>query len=655
MTPGLVWTKLSAAPPSNSPLPGGIRGPHQTPARPPHRDGAGRARPHRARVDRPRGRRGRGPERRLRVRPGRLDLLGRHHRQRARAQREFRAPGHTGGQRQRPVHTDGDRPAERAVHAVRLRPRLLRLPRRERHRHHRRLRLDPVGAGLAEAGHHLHHRPLHHQGDAVHPRLVRHRRLQRRRHLARRPRRQRHHTAPRRARRADRLLRHRLLGRPVLVGGVRRHRVRRLPRRGQGPDGERDFGDRHRPHRLDRVQLPGHGPQLRGGIREIGRGDGDDGRGRLGRRAGRRFGRPPGARPGRLPPRQLRQRLRLHPARGRPRQLGRHRPGLRRADLGHLRRRRVQALPGHRLPQRRERRRLQGGRQGQAGGRQEGADLHRRPERPGPADHHGGPGRLRLLRLEDHRHLWAGRSRHRLRGPLAVPGHERHGLQEPHHTRDRQPHLRAEDPEGQVRLLVRADHGAGDLLRAERLPVLRHRQVGRPGPALRRVPPGDLRPARRPHPAARPGLQLRPDHGPGQPVPLHGRRRLPHRHDRHAAHRLPGGRRPEQRLPAAAPRPGGDRHAGLHQRGQRLRGPRRGHQDPGLPDEEDELRLVHHPRHLAGPARPDDLVDQLGPLLELGVPEDVRRLLRLTPGTAASAVSSTALRHQLASTSSGQW
>ena len=80
----------------------------------------------------------------------------------------------------------------------------------------------------------------------------------------------------------------------------------------------------------------------------------------------------------------------------------------------------------------------------------------------------------------------------------------------------------------------------GDLLRPARLPVLRLRPLGRPGPARRRLPPGHPRPARRPHPAARPGLQLGPDHGPGQPVPLDGRRRLPHRHDRHAAHRLPG-------------------------------------------------------------------------------------------------------------------
>jgi chitinase len=83
----------------------------------------------------------------------------------------------------------------------------------------------------------------------------------------------------------------------------------------------------------------------------------------------------------------------------------------------------------------------------------------------------------------------------------------------------------------------------------------------------------------------------------------------------------------------------------------------------GLPDEEGELRLVPDPRHLADPARPDDLVDQLGPVLELGVPEDVRRLLQLKvggplrkrPRNKRSETSSTVPRHQLATTSSGQW
>lgn len=92
--------------------------------------------------------------------------------------------------------------------------------------------------------------------------------------------------------------------------------------------------------------------------------------------------------------------------------------------------------------------------------------------------------------------------------------------------------------------------------------------------------------------------------------------------------------------------------------------PGRGHQGPELPDQEDRLRLVRHPRHLARPARPDDVVDQLGPLLELGVPEELRRVLRLTsrgvrPGgvrrsTSRTPASSTTPRHQLATTSRGQ-
>ncbi|CAM5660191.1 hypothetical protein SALBM217S_01479 [Streptomyces griseoloalbus] len=118
---------------------------------------------------------------------------------------------------------------------------------------------------------------------------------------------------------------------------------------------------------LDGVRLPGGRPQRRGGVGPFGHHVHRDD---LDPRLRRRRLRSPGPRPGRLPPRQLRQRLRLHPARRRPRQLGRHRPGLRRADLRHLRRHPLRPLPGSgRAPRRGERRRVQGGDQGQAGGR----------------------------------------------------------------------------------------------------------------------------------------------------------------------------------------------------------------------------------------------------------------------------------------------
>ncbi|WP_410606390.1 fibronectin type III domain-containing protein [Amycolatopsis sp. lyj-109] len=57
--------------------------------------------------------------------------------------------------------------------------------------------------------------------------------------------------------------------------------------------------------------------------------------------------------------------------------------------------------------------------------------------------------------------------------PLAVAQRRGHRLPQPDHARRRQPDLRAEDAQGQIRLGVRAHDGAGDLLRAGRLPVLR--------------------------------------------------------------------------------------------------------------------------------------------------------------------------------------
>ncbi|CAG6395665.1 hypothetical protein SCOCK_340089 [Actinacidiphila cocklensis] len=339
-----------------------------------------------------------------------------------------------------------------------------------------------------------------------------------------------------------------------------------------------------------------------------------------------------GPRAGRLPARDLRQRLGLHPPRGRARQLGRHRPGLRRDQLADLGQHPLHPLLGRRVPLGRVGRRLQGRDQGQAGQGQEGAAVDRRRQRRGAADHDGRPRRLRLVGERHRRRLGPGRHRHRLRGPLAVAEHRRHRLQEPDHPGGRQPDLGAEVPQGPLRQRLRADDGAGDLLRADGLPVLRLRAVRRPGPALRRVPAGDLRPAQRPDAAARPGLQLRADHGPGQPVPHHGRRGLPHRDDRHAAHRLPGGGQHRQHVPGAGPLAGGDRAARLGQRGQRLHRPRRGRPGARLPDQEDQLRRLRHPRHLAGAARPDDVVGELGQIQQLGIQQQFPQLLRLTAG-----------------------
>ena len=58
------------------------------------------------------------------------------------------------------------------------------------------------------------------------------------------------------------------------------------------------------------------------------------------------------------------------------------------------------------------------------------------------------------------------------------------------------------------------------------------------------VPAGHPRAARLADRAACPGLQLGSGDGAGQPVPHHGRRRFPHRDDRHDQGRLPGRRTP---------------------------------------------------------------------------------------------------------------
>ncbi|WP_345409601.1 glycosyl hydrolase family 18 protein [Nonomuraea salmonea] len=157
-----------------------------------------------------------------------------------------------------------------------------------------------------------------------------------------------------------------------------------------------------------------------------------------------------------------------------------------------------------------------------------------------------------------------------------------------------------------------------DVLRPARPPVLR------PGPERRRpqervLPARHPRPARRPDPAPRAGLQLGPDHGARRPVPHDGRARLPRRHDRHAARRLPDRGEPGQHVPAAAPGPGGDRAARLAQRRQRVHHCGRGAQGVRLPGQGHRLRVVPAARRLSRPARADGLVDQLGRLQRQGV------------------------------------
>ena len=148
------------------------------------------------------------------------------------------------------------------------------------------------------------------------------------------------------------------------------------------------------------------------------------------------------------------------------------------------------------------------------------------------------------------------------------------------------------------------------------------------------VPAGHPRAAQRPDPAARPGLQLRADHGPGQPVPHHGRRRLPHRHDRHAARRLPGRGQHRQRVPRPAP-PTRSPSAlpAATSAGNGYTTPAEVHQGAGLPGQGHQLRRL---RAAAGPS------PNLRGLMTwsinwdryngVGVLEELRQLLRLRPG-----------------------
>ncbi|SOB86198.1 Chitinase [Streptomyces sp. 1331.2] len=95
------------------------------------------------------------------------------------------------------MHPDRQRPAQRAVHAERLRPGQLRLPRRHGHRHHRHaVHLDAEQPVVRPTQRRLHHRAEHHLGDRLPARLVRAAHLLRGRRLAQRPRRQQPHADP---------------------------------------------------------------------------------------------------------------------------------------------------------------------------------------------------------------------------------------------------------------------------------------------------------------------------------------------------------------------------------------------------------------------------------------------------------------------------
>ncbi len=155
----------------------------------------------RPRRGRQRHRRGGGPQPagqpRLRERALRLDVFRRIRRRRRQsgARRLLRAQGHAGRLGQRPVHPDGQRAAQLAVHAERLRPGQLHLPGRHRHGPQRRpVHLDAEQRHLQPAQRRLQHRAEHHLGDGLPARLVRTARVLRGRRGAQRPRRH-HHAA----------------------------------------------------------------------------------------------------------------------------------------------------------------------------------------------------------------------------------------------------------------------------------------------------------------------------------------------------------------------------------------------------------------------------------------------------------------------------
>ncbi len=152
---------------------------------------------------------------------------------------------------------DGDRQPRLPVHARGYVRGPVRLPRRERHRHHRRLHLDQSAPDWQQLTTTFRTGPSTTKVTLYTHRLVRHRRVLRRRRLPRGPRRR--------------------PGQPpaapagLAVGTVTSSTValswspvtgaerglRRLPRRGESTDGHRHLDHRQRPRALHGVRLPG--------------------------------------------------------------------------------------------------------------------------------------------------------------------------------------------------------------------------------------------------------------------------------------------------------------------------------------------------------------------------------------------------------------
>ncbi len=391
LTPRLVWTNLRAQAVATAPLlpspptpHGGTSGPRSRHTQTPrtaardlvrrHRPGPLGHGPRRGRAGVRRGRQQR-EERGLRVGPGQLDLYGRQrHDGHVPGARGHRCPeGDPGRPGQRPVHPGGRGQAQLDVHAERVGPGRLLLPRRDGHRHDGRLDVDPGLDVLEAVVDDVHHGRVHDLGHRLHPRLVRPGGLLRRRHLGLRPRRRRRRRpGPDGPRGPGGPVCDRydvLLGLPVLVGGVGRDGLQRLPERHQGHGRDRHVGDGDRPRGVHLVLLPGHGDQRGGRVGQVGDSDGHDDL-----RHGRRRRLPAQARGHRLLA-ELQQRRHGPETLGRPVVLRHHRGGLRRRDVDPGSR---LLQPGLRRPERLHRRPVQGGHQGQAGGRQEGHHLGRR-------------------------------------------------------------------------------------------------------------------------------------------------------------------------------------------------------------------------------------------------------------------------------------
>ena len=208
-------------------------------------------------------RRQRRQERRLRVRARQLDLFRRQRRHRLlpRARRRRRAQGHPGRAGQRQVHPDRRREAQLDVHAERLGPGRVHLPRRDRHRHDDVSTWTPDSAGWKQLSTTFTTGAQHHLRDRLHPRLVRAGRLLRRRRLASSARTAAvaatpAPTVPGTPRPASRSAPSTSSSVALSWNAVvRRHRLQRLPGRHQGAAVDRHLGDRDRADRLTSYQF----------------------------------------------------------------------------------------------------------------------------------------------------------------------------------------------------------------------------------------------------------------------------------------------------------------------------------------------------------------------------------------------------------------